>query len=130
MDRKLFIELLQRHSFKLLAGYSYQLFTSSGFNASNEDFPSDVLTDNNLGTGIWNVQEGINGVGSYKNDSKLIAFFGRLNYDFDQKYYLSASLRTEGSPKFGGNNKWSISWYLLLHGRIDQENFLHDIKHG
>jgi TonB-linked SusC/RagA family outer membrane protein len=118
---------VQRHSFKLLAGYSYQLFTSSGFNASNEDFPSDVLTFNNLGTGIWNTQEGINGVGSYKNSSKLIAFFGRLNYDFDQKYYLSASLRREGSSKFGINNKWGYFPAASVAWRIDQENFLHNI---
>ena len=109
----------------MLGGYSYQLFTSSGFNASNEDFPSDVLTFNNFGTGIWNLQKGIKGVGSYKNNSKLIAFFGRLNYDFDQKYYLSASLRREGSSKFGINNKWGNFPAASVAWRIDQENFMH-----
>ena len=119
---------VQKHSFKLLGGYSYQLFTSSGFNASNEDLPSDVLTYNNIGTGLWNVEEGINGVGSYKNSSKLVAFFGRLNYDFDQKYYLSASLRREGSSKFGINDKWGYFPAASVAWRIDQENFLHNIS--
>lgn len=117
-----------KNGFKLLAGYSYQQFMASGFNASNEDFPSDVLTYNNIGTGLWNIEQGINGVGSYKNSSRLIAFFGRLNYDFDQKYYLSASVRREGSSKFGQNNKWgyfpagSVAW------RVDQEDFLHSVS--
>jgi len=119
---------VQKHSFKLLGGYSYQYFMSSGFSASNEDFPSDVLTYNNLGTGIWNVEEGVNGVGSYKNSSKLIAFFGRLNYDFNQKYYLSASIRREGSSKFGINNKWGYFPAASVAWRMDQEAFMHNIS--
>lgn len=119
---------LQQHTFKLLGGYSYQLFTGSGFNASNEKIPSDALTYNNLGSGLWNFEEGINGVGSYKNSSKLIAFFGRLNYDFDQKYYLSASLRREGSSKFGINNKWGYFPAASIAWRIDQEDFLHGVS--
>ncbi len=117
-----------KNAFKLLAGYSYQQFMASGFNASNEDFPSDVLTFNNIGTGLWNIEEGINGVGSYKNSSKLIAFFGRLNYDFDQKYYLSASLRREGSTRFGINNKWGYFPAASVAWRMDQEDFFHNIS--
>lgn len=113
----------QKHSVKLLAGYSYQYFTASGFNASNENFPSDVLTYNNLGTGLWNLQQGINNVGSYRNNSKLAAFFGRVNYDYDQKYYLSASLRHEGSSKFGYDNKWGNFPAASVGWRITQEKF-------
>jgi len=115
---------VKEHAVKLLAGYSYQFFTSSGFNANNQQFPSDVLTFNNLGTGIWNLQAGQNGVGSYRNSSKLIAFFGRLNYDFDQKYYLSASIRREGSSKFGVNNKWGNFPAASVAWRITRENFM------
>ncbi|WP_353720058.1 SusC/RagA family TonB-linked outer membrane protein [Dyadobacter sp. 676] len=118
---------LNKHSVKLLGGYSFQYFTSSGFNAKNENFPSNVLTYNNLGSGLWNLQQGINNVGSYKNSSKLIAFFGRLNYDFDQKYYLSASLRREGSSKFGYSNKWGYFPAASVAWRATQERFLKDI---
>ncbi|WP_291208538.1 SusC/RagA family TonB-linked outer membrane protein [Dyadobacter sp.] len=118
---------LNKHSVKLLGGYSFQYFTSSGFNAKNENFPSNVLTYNNLGSGLWNLQQGINNVGSYKNSSKLIAFFGRLNYDFDQKYYLSASLRREGSSKFGYSNKWGYFPAASVAWRATQESFLKDI---
>ncbi|WP_229241084.1 SusC/RagA family TonB-linked outer membrane protein [Dyadobacter sp. SG02] len=118
---------LNKHSIKLLGGYSFQYFTSSGFNAKNENFPSNVLTYNNLGSGLWNLQQGINNVGSYKNSSKLIAFFGRLNYDFDQKYYLSASLRREGSSKFGFSNKWGYFPAASVAWRATQEGFLKDI---
>jgi TonB-linked SusC/RagA family outer membrane protein len=118
---------VKQHSFKLLGGYSYYYTINSGLNASNQNFPSDVLTYNNLGSGVSNLPVPANGasgdftfrgLGSYKNDAKLIAFFGRLNYDFDKKYYLSVSLRREGSSKFGFANKWgyfpaaSVGWVI------------------
>jgi len=117
-----------KHSVKLLGGYSFQYFTASGFSASNENFPSNVLTYNALGTGLWNIEKGINGVGSYKNSSKLIAFFGRVNYDFDQKYYLSASLRKEGSSKFGYDNKWGYFPAASFAWRLTQESFLKSVS--
>ena len=116
------------HSFKLLAGYSYQVYTSSGFSAANELFPSDALTYNNLGSGLWDLEENQNGVGSYKNSSKLIAFFGRLNYDFNQKYYFSASLRKEGSTRFGKNHKWGYFPAASAAWRLTEENFMKGIS--
>lgn len=114
------------HDIKVLGGYSYQLFTNSGFNATNEDFPSDLLTWNNLGSGLYAQEEGVNGMGSYKNEATLIAFFGRVNYNFDSKYYLSASLRREGSSKFGKNNKWGNFPAVSAAWRMSQEDFLKD----
>lgn len=119
---------ISKHSLKLLAGYSFQYFTSSGFSAANEKFPSNVLTYNSLGTGLWNLEKGINNVGSYKNSSKLVAFFGRLNYDFDQKYYFSVSLRREGSSKFGYDNKWGYFPAASAAWRLTQEKFMQNIS--
>lgn len=119
---------VSKHSLKLLAGYSFQYFTSSGFSAANEKFPSNVLTYNSLGTGLWNLEKGINNVGSYKNSSKLVAFFGRLNYDFDQKYYFSVSLRREGSSKFGYDNKWGYFPAASAAWRLTQEKFMQNIS--
>ena len=118
---------IKRHAVKLLGGYSFNYFNASGLNGSSSNFPSDVLTYNNIGTGVYNLPLPTNGstgdftfrrVGSYQNDSKLIAFFGRVNYDFDKRYFFSASLRKEGSSKFGFDNKWgyfpaaSVGWRL------------------
>ena len=128
---------LNNHSFKLLGGYSYYYFNYSGVNASNQNFPSDVLTYNSLGTGVYNLPLPTNsasgdftfrGVGSYKNDSKLIAFFGRLNYDFANKYYLSASLRREGSSKFGYDQKWGYFPAVSAGWRISKEQFFPSIS--
>jgi TonB-dependent starch-binding outer membrane protein SusC len=117
-----------KHDFEIMGGYSFNYFNSSGLNASNEQFPSDVLTYNALGTGTWILESPQNRVGSYKNDSKLIAFFGRINYDFASKYYLSASLRHEGSSKFGAGNKWGNFPGLSVGWRIINESFFPRVK--
>ena len=63
-------------------------------------------------------------MGSYKNDSKLIAFFGRVSYDYQGKYLATASLRHEGSSKFGANHKWGNFPAASLGWRISQERFM------
>jgi TonB-linked SusC/RagA family outer membrane protein len=115
---------LKAHSFKVLGGYSYQYFTQSGINISNRDFPSDAMTYNNIGTGLYAQVEGRNEMGSSKNSSKLVAFFGRVNYSLKDKYLASASLRYEGSSKFGYENKWGYFPALSLGWRISEEPFL------
>ena len=90
------------NNIKVLAGYSYQYFQNSGVSAENKNFPSDGITYNNLSQGAWARDEGHVGMGSYKNDAKLIAFFGRVNYDYKGKYLATASLRYEG-PRCDGS---------------------------
>lgn len=112
------------HNLRLMGGYSYQYFQYSGFSAENQDFPSDALTYNNLGQGSKGKEEGILGINSYKNDAKLIAFLGRVSYDYEGKYLATASLRYEGSSKFGKNNKWGYFPAFSLGWRLSQEDFM------
>jgi len=112
------------NSFKILGGYSYQNFDNSGISVSNRDFPNDALTYNNIGTGLYAQVEGRNEMGSYKNSSKLIAFFGRVNYSLKDKYLASASLRYEGSSKFGYTNKWGYFPAVSVGWRINEESFM------
>lgn len=117
------------HNFKAMVGYSWQAFESYGFNAENKDFPSDALTWNNLGQGTYNSEkEGRLGMGSYKNTSKLISFFGRLSYNYANRYMATASLRYEGSSRFGANNKWGYFPAFSLGWRISEENFMADTR--
>ena len=118
---------LKHHHFKLLGGYSYSLYNYKQFYAQNYDFPFDSFLWNNLGSGLYNggaAGQGQSAVGSTQNGSTLIAFFGRLNYDFDGKYILTGSLRHEGSSKFGANNKWGNFPAVSGAWRVSEENFL------
>lgn len=116
-----------RHHFKLLGGYSYSLYNFKRFKAQNYDFPFDTYLWNNLGSGLYNggaAGQGQQAVVSTQNGSTLISFFGRLNYDFENKYILTASLRREGSSKFGANNKWGNFPAVSAAWRISEEKFL------
>lgn len=112
------------HNLKALVGYSYQYFLNSELKAENKNFPSDGITYNNLSQGEWAREEGHVGMSSSKNDAKLIAFFGRINYDYKGKYLVTASLRYEGSSKFGKNNKWGYFPALSAGWRISEEKFM------
>lgn len=112
------------HNVKAMLGYSYQYSHYSGFNASNKDFPNDGLGPDNLGSGELAKEEGEVLMGSYRNDAKLISFFGRISYDYKGKYLMTASLRHEGSSKFGANHKWGDFPAVSVGWRISQEEFM------
>lgn len=117
------------HTLKAMVGYSYQYFQNSSLTAENKDFASDVLTYNDLENGSYNREiAGRLGMDSSKEDSKLIAFFGRVSYDYKGKYLATASLRYEGSSRFGANNKWGYFPAASIGWRISEESFMEDIS--
>ena len=116
------------HNVKGMAGYSYQYAQYSGLNAYNKDFPNDGLGYDNLGSGEYAKEEGEIDMGSYRNDSKLISFFGRVSYDYAGKYMFTASLRHEGSSKFGADNKWGNFPAVSAGWRISEEPFMKNVK--
>jgi len=117
---------INRHHFKVLGGYSYSVFNYKQFRSQNYDFPFDAFGWNNLGSGLYNggaAGQGQDAVSSTQNGSTLISFFGRLNYDFDNRYIFTASLRREGSSKFGTNNKWGNFPAVSGAWRVSEESF-------
>ncbi|HEY6975369.1 MAG TPA: SusC/RagA family TonB-linked outer membrane protein [Chitinophagaceae bacterium] len=87
-----------------VAGYSYQDFLNQGFGAEGGNFVTNESSDN-LGAAL-DFLYGLGTARSYKNSYKLIAFFGRINLNYNDIAFLSASLRHEGSSEFGENEKW------------------------
>jgi len=124
-----YAENFGKHHLKVLGGYSYSLYNFKRFYAQNYDFPFDTYLWNNLGSGLYNggaAGQGQSAVSSTQNGSTLISFFGRMNYDFDNRYILTASLRREGSSKFGANNKWGNFPAVSAAWRLSEEAFLKD----
>ena len=105
----------------VLGGYSYQEFVNEGFRARGGDFITDAFTYNNLGASL-DFKNGIGTVDSYKNSSKLIAFFGRVNLNVTERFYMMASLRYEGSSRFGADNKWGF--FPAVGGGVDLSDFI------
>lgn len=120
--------IADKHNIKAMVGYSYQYSQYQGFNVENKDFPNDGLGADNMGSGELAKEEGEVLMGSYKNGAKLISFFGRVSYDYEGKYLFTASLRHEGSSKFGANHKWGDFPAVSAGWRISQESFMKDIE--
>ena len=115
------------HKINLLGGYSYQDQKFENFSASNWDFPTDQYSYNRLESGNA-LGRGEASMNSSANSSKLIGFFGRMNYNFSDRYILSASVRREGSSKFGKNYKWGTFPAVSVGWRVKNENFLKDVE--
>ncbi|PHR89217.1 MAG: SusC/RagA family TonB-linked outer membrane protein [Leeuwenhoekiella sp.] len=114
------------HKITALAGYNYEDNVYEGFYATNRNFPSDAYTYNNIGIG-QGLPLGQAGMGSSKSSDKLIAFFGRVTYNYDDKYLLMASLRHEGSSRFGADNKWGNFPGISAGWRINEESFMENV---
>lgn len=91
----------------LLGGYSWQYFFNEGFMAQGGNFLTDAYTYNNLSEAL-DFDNGLGDADSYADDNTLVAFFGRLNMTFNNNFYVSGSLRYEGSSRFGENEKWGV----------------------
>lgn len=125
---KLFAE---KHRLNAVVGYSWQKYINEGFNVANRDFVTDLFEYNNINVGM-DLLPG--DVGSYKNSSKLISFYGRVTYDYKGKYLVTATLRRDGSSKFGANHKWgtfpsaSVAWRISDEGFMKSAEWLDDLK--
>ena len=115
------------HRIDILAGYSYQYNVNNGFKASNYDYQNDFFEYTNLGVGLA-LKNGRAIMDSYKNDNKLIGFFGRVSYGYANKYNALISMRREGSSKFGENHKWGNFPSASLGWTISNEGFMKDIS--
>lgn len=70
----------------------------------------------------------LKGGDSYSYDYRIDSYLSRFNYDYDDKYYLSASVRRDASSRFKRNNRTGSFWSLGGNWRISQEKFLKDVK--
>ena len=117
-----------------MGGYSYQEFNWEKFNAENMNFPTDAFLYNNLGAGDYNKADGRLGMESDKNKEKTIAFLGRVNYDFDNTFLFTGSIRYEGNTKFGTDHKWgafpaaSAAWRVSRLSFFEDSQTVNDLK--
>ncbi|MFV0346251.1 MAG: SusC/RagA family TonB-linked outer membrane protein [Bacteroidales bacterium] len=109
------------HSLTALAGYAYQKFNYSlktmgvdGFEKSSIKY-SDRLEYGNYSTAT---------VYSEANENELQSFFGRLNYAYNSKHLFTATLRRDGSTKFGENNKYGTFPSFAYAWRAGEESFV------
>ena len=111
-----------KHNIAAVAGFSYQNFYNDGESISNKGFPTENMKYFQIGNG--DASKDYLNASSYRNSNTLAAFFLRANYNYAEKYLVSASVRREGSSRFGANNKWGWFPAVSLGWRITGEDFM------
>ena len=111
----------QKHDINAVLGYSFQEYFYTGAYNYATNFISDAISYNNLGSGLNQYP-----VESSKNSNRLISFYARATYGFDNKYLLTATVRQDGSSRFGANNKWAIFPSMAIAWKLTEEEFLKD----
>ncbi|APZ45415.1 SusC/RagA family protein [Polaribacter reichenbachii] len=114
------------HSIKLLVGEEMIITKSNRLTTEIHGYPKlfDFETAQLLSSqGVPQTVDNF-----YSPDNKLLSFFGRVNYDYKNKYLLTATYRADGSSKFLGDNSWGYFPSAALAWKISEEDFLKDVE--
>ncbi|MEO8885804.1 MAG: SusC/RagA family TonB-linked outer membrane protein [Mucilaginibacter sp.] len=124
------------HRFSLLAGYEYSDNNSWSTNMNNRNFPTDQFGYNNIGQGAA-AKAGLlsNPESSGQSESNLISYFSRLTYNYKEKYFLTGSMRLDGSSKlygaaqpFGRFPAISAAWRINKESFMENQTLFDDLK--
>ncbi|MEO5817700.1 MAG: SusC/RagA family TonB-linked outer membrane protein [Gemmatimonadaceae bacterium] len=110
-----------RQELEIVGGYEYSSFVNNGFEAITQGFITDAFTFNNLGAGSAATSPVPI---SYIQESKLVSFFSRANYGFNDKYFLTGVVRRDGSSRLAEGHKWSVFPAVSGSWRISNEDFM------
>jgi len=111
------------HNLSVLAGYTQQANRTESSTAASRSFVADNLSYNNLGLGAVTIIPS-SAVGTWG----LQSFLGRVNYSFKSKYLFTASIRADGSSRFGKNNRYAYFPSGAFAWKVNEEDFLKDSK--
>lgn len=115
----------EQHKLDAIIGYSWEDNQFSDQRALATKFAVSSMGANSIQTGN---QLKIGDVTSSKNDYKLISLFARVHYSYLERYMITATVRRDGSSKFGANNKWGTFPSVSAAWGLSQEAFMKDIK--
>lgn len=116
------------HALNVVAGYSWQEFDNYASSVRAEGFVNDNLGANNVAGA--RTQEARNN----QEINRLISFYARANYNLMDKYMFTATVRRDGSSRFGPNNRWAVfpsgafAWKMKQEGFLKDVAFLDDLK--
>lgn len=118
-------EFGENHKLAVMLGYSWEeKKNDDGFGAKGYNFYDDSLGWNNIGMAnnwdtdpVW---------GNTENHTKMISFYGRVNYSLMSRYLFQAAVRRDGASVFGANNRWATFPSASVAWRISEESFLRD----
>ena len=124
-----YLKSFNKHNLNLMAGYTMERFQYYNLYGTSYDIPSNVSTMRYVSAGT--ADDDASGYNSY---TSLISYLGRVMYNYDEKYYLTASVRVDGSSKFSTGNKYatfpavSAAWRISGEKFMQNQNVVNDLK--
>lgn len=109
-----------KHDLNVVAGFTLEKNTYKQLSAGATEFPTDYVHYLSAGT--------INSGTHLKTETSMVSLLARANYVYDNKYMLTATVRRDGSSRFGTNNKWGTFPSVSIGYRISEEPFMKSIK--
>ncbi|MGM9739061.1 MAG: SusC/RagA family TonB-linked outer membrane protein [Candidatus Cryptobacteroides sp.] len=113
-----------KHHLTAMAGYSYENYQSRSSFLASKGYVNESLENENLASGNPETYSISNG--AYKTE--LVSALVRLNYVYDNRYFLTFTARADGSSKFGKDNKWAFFPSGAFSWKLSEESFLEDAK--
>jgi TonB-linked SusC/RagA family outer membrane protein len=113
---------LTRHTLTVMAGQEAQENAWEGISGSRNNFLTNNVHELNAGDANTAKNSG------HKGSSSLSSLFGRINYDYDDRYLLTATIRRDGSSKFGENNRFGLFPSFSLAWRLNNEAFFKNVS--
>lgn len=114
---------IKKHQYDVMLGHEVAYRSTEYLLGEAMDFPFDNLGNNNLGLGSTPSK-----VESNYSDKMLLSFFARGNYNYDNRYLLTATIRADGSTVFSNKNKWGYFPSFSAAWRVSEEAFMKDVR--
>ncbi|MCR5519832.1 MAG: TonB-dependent receptor, partial [Bacteroidales bacterium] len=130
-DHSLYFQSKTYANYNVTLGGSHNLGAMLGFEASKSQWSNSQIIKQKLSTDLVHIvtNDGtfVSNQGHLDGDT-MASFFGRVNYNWKERYYVTATVRADGSSKFGPQNRWGIFPSTALAWRISEEPFWENIK--
>jgi TonB-dependent starch-binding outer membrane protein SusC len=114
-----FNKSINKHNFNVLGGFTAQKVRSDASSISSTNFPNDLVETLNAGI--------VSSASTSAEEWSLLSFLARANYSYASKYLVTATIRRDGSSRFGDNNKWGVFPSVSAGWRISEEAFMKNI---
>ena len=113
---------IKKHSINAMAGFEYYISQNKGFYAYGYNAPTDGFQDLGL------TQNEGRKVDSWHSENRIMSFFGKVDYDYDGKYLLSAVLRRDGYSRLHKDERWGIFPGVSAGWIVSKESFFEPLK--
>ena len=111
--------IAEKHAFDILLGFETESYKQDLVYANGSNYPGYLEQIANAAT---------TRASSEVNEYRMVSFLGRLNYDYDNKYYFSTSFRRDGSSRLASDSRWGDFWSISGSWRLTQENFMDNLR--